>query len=103
LPRAISRRQVEAILAAPPSETLMSIADRVGVSKSTVSCVRSDPKWYLTREDRGMRGKRVQVKDKYLHVNPGDAERCPGCGYRVLMPCEYCRQESLRESWRKGL
>ena len=31
-----------------------------------------------------------------------DCERCPGCGFKVKMPCVYCRHESSRESERKN-
>jgi hypothetical protein len=69
------------------------IAVRLGVSRGTVSAIASGHRALFGKEPR----------DDEMPLTPSSPPvRCPGCGYRVYMPCRICyirRRQAQRQAF----
>jgi hypothetical protein len=69
-----------------------AIADKLGVSRTTVNAIASGRRGLFGREELGSRR-----RPRLGRVDPGvEAIRCPGCGGLVYAPCLLCRSRNYR-------
>lgn len=69
-----------------------AIADKLGVSRTTVNAIASGRRGLFGREELGSRR-----RPRLGRVDPGvEAIRCPGCGGMVYPPCLLCRTREYR-------
>ena len=70
-------------------KTHRKIAAHLGVSRSIVSAIANG--------SRGLYGR--EVLDDYSPLTPtSPPTRCPGCGYRVYLPCLICAMRRNRQN-----
>jgi transcriptional regulator with XRE-family HTH domain len=63
------------------------IAQRLGVSRGTVSAIASGR--------RGLYG--AETAAPLRHHASSEPARCTACGYRVFLPCQICRAREEKE------
>jgi hypothetical protein len=65
------------------------IAERLGVSRGTVSAV--------ARGRRGLHGKDTAAEEMHSSAPASALLRCPRCGYRIYAPCLICRTRDHKD------
>lgn len=68
------------------------IALRLGVSRGTISAIANGR--------RGLHGKEPNEKTRTT-CPTSPPTRCPGCGYRVYLPCLVCSARKMKQSRRR--
>jgi hypothetical protein len=66
------------------------IAARLSVSRGSIGAIARGQR-VLTRKEASERGQRAAIAYEY-------PKRCPGCGYRVHLPCLICMAREFRQS-----